>query len=520
MAEHDPPRNRRGLAVRLAIWLAAVSSAVLFALGYLVLYVQKQHFEEQVLQNAEGVGELVWHGARYHMLHKDREALAQLIESVAGGPGVERVTVREAPSSPEEMTEAVWASIVAGADGRRHVDVRRPVMNHPDCYTASCHFHKPQDRVLGMIDARLSLEEVDAQYAELRGEVIWLGLCAALLLCATGWVFVWRFVHKPVGELAAGMRKVAAGELEHRIEAGYPDEIGELASSFNQMTNDLAAAREEAAEWAGSLEKRVAEKSTELEKMHASLMDSEKMAALGKMAAMVAHEVNSPLFAMLTYARLAQKELDESELPGDRREALRRHLELIERESKRCGTITQDLLELARRGSARGQPVQPNSLNELVRRSLRVVRHRLEEQSVVLQTEFQEPLPSVVCNSGEIQQVLLALLGNAGDAMPSGGDLFLGTAHDPDRETCSVWVRDTGRGIKSKDLPQIFEAFYTTKEDRHRTGLGLPIAKSIVERHGGSIQVESAEGEGAQFLVTLPAPVNGKPLEGYRANEG
>jgi two-component system, NtrC family, sensor kinase len=253
------------------------------------------------------------------------------------------------------------------------------------------------------------------------------------------------------------------------------DELGELAAEFNKMTADLERAQT------------------------AELQRTEKMASIGKLAATVAHEVNNPLFGVLTYARLTLRKLAGCQIPDEDKREMADHLQIIERESKRCGDIMRNLLTFARQAPSHRQP---NDVNTLIGRAVVLVRHQLDLQQIELVQQLAAELPAVWCDAGQIQQVMLILAVNAAEAMGNGGRLQIGTRVAGD--VVEIRVRDNGPGIAAETLPKIFEPFFTTKEDQLRTGLGLAVAKSIVEQHGGQIAVQSAQGEGTEFLVTVP----------------
>jgi two-component system NtrC family sensor kinase len=155
--------------------------------------------------------------------------------------------------------------------------------------------------------------------------------------------------------------------------------------------------------------------------------------------------------------------------------------------------------------------LQPANLNQIVERSLHLVQHQLDLAGIQAQPQLDPDLPPVVCDTAQIEQVILALVMNALDAMPQGGNLWITTsfAHDPDY--ARIVVRDDGSGITAEILPRIFEPFLTTKETGRGVGLGLAISHSILERHNGSIEVQSEVGRGTTFTVTLPWGIeNGK----------
>jgi len=247
------------------------------------------------------------------------------------------------------------------------------------------------------------------------------------------------------------------------------------------------------------IEEQVRRKTLELEKVHKTLLRSEKMASIGKLAATVAHEINNPLFGILTYARLVLRELLKHEVP--QRDEMAEQLQIIERESKRCGDLVKNLLTFSRQApSVR----EPNDLNTVVHRAVLLVKHKLEMQNIVLEEKLAGQLPAVLCDANQMQQVILVLLVNASEAMAKGGQLEVSTEFDSKTEQGVVRVKDNGSGIPADVMPRIFDPFFTTKEDQNRTGLGLAVAHSIVEQHGGEITVRSEVGQGTEFQIGLP----------------
>jgi two-component system NtrC family sensor kinase len=235
------------------------------------------------------------------------------------------------------------------------------------------------------------------------------------------------------------------------------------------------------------------------------------MASLGKLAATVAHEINNPLFGMLTYARLTLKRLMETDVEPAKKEEMIEHLRIIERESRRCGDIIKNLLTYARQAPPKPQIAE---LNSIVERALGLVRHKLDLQSVELDEALAPNLPPVWCDPGQIQQVAVVLLMNAAEAMAHGGQLIVTTAATAEGGARLV-ISDNGGGIPEDVLPRIFEPFFTTKEEQQRTGLGLAVAHSIVEQHAGTITVRSTPGQGTEFTVVLPGqPQPARPDSG------
>ncbi len=532
MAEGRAARSGLPLSLSLKLALYLVLSTVCFwsLFGMLNLRLHRKQSEQTILEDAERISEVIQRSTRHQMLRNDRAALAEVITDIGTQPGIRLVRVFNkegrisysstasevgamvdkraeqcyachAQSAPlERLNRPDRARIFHDPGGGRVLGIIRPIENQPDCWNAPCHAHPRGMKILGVIDTQLSLATVDRQMAAQSRQLLGFTALAAVLVSAITLLFVWLVVRRPIRELMAGTRRVSSGDLDFRIPVRSADELGALAESFNKMTHDLSAANAEVLNWARTLEERVQRKSQELERAYSSLVASEKMASLGKLAATVAHEINNPLFGMLTYARLTLKQLSEANLEETNKQELIENLRVIERESRRCGDIIQNLLTYARQA-----PPKPDNvdLNQVVERALGLVRHKLDLQGVELETSLEPGLPPIWCDAGQIQQVAVALLMNAAEAMPNGGRLRVATATAPGGGA-SLSVADNGGGIAEDVLPHIFEPFFTTKEEQQRTGLGLAVAHSIVEQHGGTITVRSTPGQGAEFTVTLP----------------
>ena len=531
---------RLGLAGKLALCFVVSTAAFSALFGYLNLRLQRQHAEEIVLQSADRMSDLIQRSTRYHMLRNDREALYEVINTIGREPGIRRVRIfnedgrisfstdpAEVGRLVDKQAEACYACharaapltkldrpdrarIFTDARGQRVLGVIRPIENEPACANASCHAHPAGRRILGVIDADLSLTTVDARLAEHQAQLVRFTGLAVVLVTFVSALFSWVVFYKPVKELTAGTNRVAQGDLDYRLPVRSQDELGALAESFNRMTANLGEARAELTAWARTLEERVAEKTRDLDRAQMALVTSEKMAALGKLSATIAHEVNNPLEGILTYTRLAVKQLEKSPLEASTKSRIIEQLSIAERESRRCGEIMRNLLTFARQAATHRQPCD---LNTLVERVLALVRHQLELQGIELDQRLAAGMPPVICDANRIQQVILALLVNASEAMPQGGRLEVTTEFNPRQDCAILRVRDIGHGIPAEVLPHIFEPFFTTKENQQRTGLGLAVAHSVLEQHGGGITVRSTPGQGAEFQVTLPREAAAGPSE-------
>jgi len=333
---------------------------------------------------------------------------------------------------------------------------------------------------------------------------------AVLLIGVVCAVFVMRVVGGPIKTLKRGTEELTHGDLGYQIQVQSRDEFGELAESFNVMSLRLRAAHEEITSWARTLETRVDDKSKELQRAHDHVVHVEKMASIGKMAAVVAHEINNPLSGILTYAKLLSKWVQRLNGNDERRKEISDCLNLIEGESKRCGDLVKNLLTFSRSAPMN---LEWGNVNQIVDRCVRLVQHQLEIGSIQLQLELADDVPMLHCDPAQVEQVLLALVMNALDAMPRGGNLLLRTRSLPQSRQVEFQVRDDGMGIPPDLLPRLFEPFLTTKETGKGVGLGLAISKTIIERHGGQIEVESQPGRGTTFYVFLPVDASAAKLE-------
>jgi two-component system NtrC family sensor kinase len=520
------------LAGKLAVALVTSLGLVFVLFGYLNLRLQRQHSQEIVLQSADRISDLIQRSTRYQMMRNDREALYQVITTIGSEPGIRRIRIfneegrisfstdaAEVNTFVDKRAEACYAChaqaqpltrlsrpdrarIFTDAQGRRTLGVIRPIENDASCSNAACHAHPPDRRILGVIDADLSLDTVDVQIARQQHQLWGFTGGAVLLVSLVSVLFVWVVVHRPIHDLTRGIHRVAQGDLDSRLEVHSQDELGELAGSFNKMMAELAAARAELTAWAQTLEERVERKTRELKRAHEAVLQAEKLASIGKLAAVVAHEINNPLAGILTYTKLLRRWLERGEWDAARREEVRSSLELIEGESRRCGEIVKNLLTFARQSGPMN--IERADLNAIVDRVVRLVRHQVELANIQLQLDLDAHLPTVRCDAAAVEQVILALVMNSIDAMPHSGNLWLRSHRDPRGDLVQLCVRDDGVGIAPDALPHLFEPFFTTKERGRGVGLGLAISRSIVEQHGGRIEVDSELGRGTAFTVTLP----------------
>ena len=518
----------RSISAKLMVSIFIAMLYIFALLGYFSIRLHRKHLEAAALISAEQQSEVLRRSASHYMLNNDRDGLYEMMANMADQPGIVRVRIM---NSEGVISYSTLPSEVGGAvnkdaeacygcheqskplallkrsdrfrvyhnDKSRVLGVITPIENQAACSNAACHAHPASVQILGVLDTNLSLEKVDISLAQERRAMLTYTGVALLLVVVLSGVFIWFVVRNPLRELKAGTERVAKGELGFHIPVKSNDEIGDLAQSFNQMSSRLQLAQAEITAWARTLEDRVDEKTRELTQAHQHMLQVEKMATIGKMAAVVAHEINNPLSGILTYSRVVKRWIQNNFSSAPRTQEMSGSLDLIASESKRCGELVKNLLSFSR---VTPMNLEWCELNQVIDRCIRLVQHKMDMANIQLNLKLGDELPHVRCDPNQIEQVVLAMVINAIDAMPQGGNLWI-TTRQVSASAIELTIRDDGMGISDEHLAHIFEPFYTTKE-AGGSGLGLAISQNIVERHGGSIAVHSVAGQGTTFTILLP----------------
>ncbi|MCB1183140.1 HAMP domain-containing protein [bacterium] len=403
---------------------------------------------------------------------------------------------RESPPPPNLPPEE--RARVVEAAGEQTLAVSHVLLNRPTCSTTECHTTEGPNALLGVMDIDLDLEAFhQARERNMAG----MGL-AGLVGVVLGVIVIYltgrEIVYRRVAHLTAQTRKLAAGDLTVRIDDESADEIGALDRAFNTLALDLKDARSELLEWGRTLEQRVAAKTDELVRAQDQMVQVEKMASLGKLAAVVAHEINNPLASVVTYAKILLRRIDKPEMSEECRKNLG-YLESISSEATRCGEIVAQLLTFAHRGSGE---ITATDLNDVVEKSLFLVNHQFELNAVETVMNLDPAVPPALVDRNKIQQLLMALFINAAQAMREGGRLEVTTR--PATAGAEIIVADNGPGMVADVARHAFEPFYTTKEEGGGVGLGLSVVYGIVKGHGGRIDLDTAPGQGCRFTIWLP----------------
>jgi signal transduction histidine kinase len=306
----------------------------------------------------------------------------------------------------------------------------------------------------------------------------------------------------PIRKLSRASKAVAEGDLDQYVPVKTADEVGELSESFNLMVSDLRQYREELEHWNQTLEQRVMKRSEELAEAQAKLIQSTKLAAVGELAAGLAHELNNPLAGIYAFLQVLAETIRSRgfrNVSNEDAESFQKNLVYVEREIQRCKSIVGSLLTFARVSEKNFILL---NLNDVVRETLGFMHSNLQKENVTVETHLAEHLPPVQGDANELQQVFLNIIVNARKAMSGGGTLTVTTGASG--KTVRVSIRDTGEGINPAILDRIFDPFFTTRKPGEGTGLGLSISYGIVKDHSGEILVESAPEQGSTFTIVLP----------------
>jgi two-component system NtrC family sensor kinase len=396
--------------------------------------------------------------------------------------------------APKESFESAF-------DDKRHIVVLEPILNEEACF----HCHGSTKKVIGGMIVKTDVERALMTVTAAKNRTILRTILLLLGIIAISYALIEKFISSQVQRLTDGVKRVAAGDLDFEIQTRSSDEIGELARSFNIMTYELKEAHDEITNWATTLEHLVDQRTAQLERAQENAIRTEKMASMGRLAAIVAHEINNPLAGIRTYAKLMLKRKEDL-FPGDATKYIQ-YLETIESESARCGDIVRGLLQFAR-------PTKPqigqHDINTLVQETLRLVQHQIHLLNIEVTLKLAPESPTASCDDQKIKQALVALLLNACDAVQSDtGRITISTALLAQAKKVEISIEDNGIGMDEETRSHMFEPFFTTKkvspeqEASLNSGLGVSVVYEIVESHYGTIDVESELGEGTTITIFL-----------------
>jgi two-component system, NtrC family, sensor kinase len=377
------------------------------------------------------------------------------------------------------VSEDVYSRVVR--EGRPWIG-RAFVVNH--WYISA---YEPIRDLSGRIIGILYVGVLEQKYADLRQRAVLVFLAITLLGALVAFALAYFISNKisvSVKKLVSASEQVAHGNLDAKVEIASHDELRELADTFNFM--------------AAALKKRD-EKLREFTTRR--IMESERLAHIGQLAAGVAHEINNPLTGIVTYSHLL---LERASAQNGTRDSL----EKIVKQANRCRDIIRGLLDFSRQ---RKPEKRLSSVNRVLEECVSLVDNQVLFHNIQIVQRLGKDLPQVLMDPSQIQQVFMNLIINAAEAMNGAGKLTLTTRHIPAENAVEAGIADTGHGVSEEDLDRIFSPFFTTKEVGHGTGLGLAISYGIIKEHKGTITVESQVDQGTTFTIHLP--IASEPVE-------
>jgi len=355
--------------------------------------------------------------------------------------------------------------------------------------------YEPIKNIDAQIIGILYVGMLEKPYIDLRNKVMakFAGMAIlSVILLLVILFFITSSIIQPLQQMVNATKKIADGNLNHKVKINFQDEVGQLGHSFNQMTENLKKANEKLIQWGKTLEKRVEERTNELQEMQDSLIRSEKMASLGKMAAGVAHEINNPLTSILLNTHLMLEKVEKNS-------RLSENLNLIAEETSRCSEIVRGLLEFSRQN-----PPEKNfaDVNEIINTTLGILENQVAFQNIKIIKKLSLNLPQIQLDINKMKQVFWNLMINAAEAMSEGGTLTIASRISENKKNIEIEFTDTGMGIPKEYINKLFDPFFTTKGGG--TGLGLAVSYGIIEQHKGKIEVRSKEYKGSTFIISLP----------------
>jgi two-component system NtrC family sensor kinase len=510
---------------------------IMTVVGLVSAYVHVKTQEKQILeamiigadQLSGSIASATWHA----MNADQREAAYQIMQTIAQKQGIDRIrifnkegrvmfsTMASDTGQVDKDAEACSmchasmrplvkvdvpsrARVYRLPGGDRYLGMITPIYNEPSCSQADCHAHPKSQSVLGVLDVTLELKRLDAEVAGIRMRVTAISIAVVLLMSIFTIYFTRHLIDDPIRKLIAWTRKISVMELDTPIAIDSSEELGELARSFDMMRVRLRTAMQELNALTQVLESKVEKRTEQLRMAHQKLLQTDRLASLGQLAASVAHEINNPLSGVLNLSMLMQRIAKDGGIPPGRMEEYRKYQSQVINETARVGRIVQDLLAFSRRS----KPQQTNvNLNALVERTLNLLIHKLKLMGVEVELRLDGSLPFVRCDASQIQQVLVNIFMNGAEAAhgKDNGRLIVTTRRGTEPEDILIIVEDNGEGIPADIREKIFEPFFTTKGEGKGVGLGLAVVYGIVDAHKGNIEFTSMPGKGTIFTVSLPS---------------
>jgi signal transduction histidine kinase len=500
------------IATKLTLVLLLTVSVVLAGFGYLRMRQERSRLIEELQQEVLILSNAIRLSVEHALRDRRPDYIQELLGEIVRSPNpVDRIRIfntslEETGGAGTPAAAATWVpqtdwsqTLSSGQPQVRYVDSpRRPVV-----YVV-LPLKGHDDTIVGGLEIVHLASRVQRQIREAAQQLILQMLLLSLTIALAIWLAVGISIRRPLRALVRAVLAVARGRLEERITLDRRDEVGQLASAFNRMADELQAAQERTS----------AEAHARLE-LERQLQQAQKLSAVGRLASEVAHEIGTPLSIISGRTETIRKRLPpEDPLSG--------HAATVLRQVERISVILRQLLDYAR---PRRPALRPVAVEPVLHRVVDLLEPLARSRQVRLVTNGTGSVPRILADPDQLQQVLLNLATNALDATPAAGQVQLTAGEQPSNlkpqstgtsrrsvsrgEVQAPWVTiqvaDTGCGIPPDRLEKIFEPFFSTKERSGGTGLGMSIVEDIVRAHSAAIEIESEEGGGTTIRIRWPA---------------
>ena len=489
------------LGTRIALPAGLFTLVSVGLLSFTLIREQRQQAQREVVAGSENIARAIMLSVDHDMRANERERVQSLIAALGRHEDIRYIRIfnkdgaisfsskpdeigtRVNTKSPaciqchgdetqiaEELTSENRARTFEDREGHTVLGTIYVIGNEKGCAGADCHAPRSKQKVLGVLDVGFSLEQEQARLGAATRKAALISIGAAALITLILFVII----------------------------------------SQNQMIRRLGNSKLRLEEWSQVLEHKVETDAEQLRQAQYQVIQAEKLSSVGLVAAGIAHELNSPLMAIITFSHLVR-----TTLPAE--SGAQEDLRMIEREANRCAMIIRQLLDYSRKQSAEPE-THPSSIAQIIQGALELLKVERKNSNVVVNTHIPPDLPDVDVNDLQLMQVFMNLMLNAVQAMPDGGELNITASHVERRlynhlelpphtspGLLRVVVRDTGTGITRADLGRVFDPFFTTKPVGKGSGLGLSVSLGLVQRYHGTILVDSDGATWTEFTVLLPA---------------
>ncbi|RLE19188.1 MAG: hypothetical protein DRJ08_05945 [Acidobacteria bacterium] len=527
----NPLQNLTSIRLKIFIIIAVAITFAFLAFDLIMLKHQQNIYIEDLMFNAHSVADTILKSLEQDMMADNTTSINKTLVAIGKQEIIKELRIYnhkgEVRSSmvPDEVGEAQFSQKDSRQCSICHKDRNKrnmirgmltynvdskdtcimyvivPIQNQARCSSAACHAHSPSQKILGFLNMGVCRLRLQASIHKSQVQILLVSLLFILLLPALIMLFLKKHVSQPLRQLLMSTRQITKGDLDCRVDIVSRDEVGQLALSFNKMLERLVAFKTEIEGWNEELEERVTQKTMQLKEAQKQIIQSEKMSSLGRLAAVIAHEINNPISGLIVFISLLQKTMDKEDLTEEDRVKIVKRLGIMESEAKRCGHIVSELLSFSR---AEHKMVDCN-IAEIIERSVSILKFKTKDKKIKLNLEIEPDIPVIRCDPGKVQQVIMNLVQNAMDALPESGEIDISAHYLAEQEQLKLVVHDNGIGIPEEFLPHIFEPFYSSKDNGQSVGIGLFVVYGVIHQHNGIIDVQSAEGEGTTFTIFLPA---------------